>query len=53
MGPDQHGVRHDIIFPLDVHGSNVPMLHDVSCTDEERKSIGPHLRSCYAGTLSF
>ena len=46
MGPDQHGVRHDIIFPLDVHGSNVPMLHDVSCTDEERESIGPHLRSC-------
>ena len=54
MGPDQHGVCHDIIFPLDVQGSNVPMLHDVSCTDEERESIGPHLRSCYAGhSLNF
>ena len=55
MGPDQHGVRHDIIFPLDVQGSNVPMLHDVSCTDKEREtSIGPHLRSYYAGhSLNF
>ena len=54
MGPDQHGVRHDIIFHLEPSGSNVLMLHDVSCTEEERENIRPHLRSCYAGhSLNF
>ena len=50
-GPDQHGVRHNIAFPIDVNGSNVPMLHGVSCTTLERVTIGPHLRSCHARHL--
>ena len=50
-GPDQHGVRHDIVFPIDVNGSNVPMFHGVSCTTKERVTIGPHLQSCHARHL--
>ena len=47
MGPDQHGIRHDIAFPINRGGSNVPMLSDVSCTADERERIGPRLWSCY------
>ena len=48
LGPDQHGVRRDVVFPIDRQGSNIPMLYGVGCSAEERETIGPHLRSCIA-----
>jgi hypothetical protein len=46
--------QHDVTFPVEQNGSNLPILGGVICTDEERERIGPHLCSGIAKhTLSF
>ena len=35
-------------IPIDMGGTNLPVVHGVSCTDDERKRIGPRLRSALA-----
>ena len=35
-------------IPIDMGGTNLPFVHGVSCTDNERKRIGPRLRSALA-----
>ena len=37
--------EHLLRIPIDIRGTNLPILNDVWCTDNERKTIGPHLRS--------
>ena len=37
-----------IRIPIDMGGTNLPVVHGVSCTDNERKRIGPRLRSALA-----
>lgn len=44
---------HFLKFPLDER-SNVPTVHGISCTKEERKCIGPHLSDIFAkAALTF
>ena len=35
-------------IPIDLGGINLPVVHGVSCTDYDRESIGPRLRSALA-----
>ena len=37
--------EHLLHIPIDVRNTNLPIVYDVWCTDRERKTIGPHLRS--------
>ena len=39
---------HVIEIPIDLRGTNLPVIHDVACTDKEREIIGPRLRSSLA-----
>ena len=36
---------HVLRIPIDVRGTNLPILYNVWCTEWERKKIGPQLRS--------
>ena len=45
---------HSINIPIEKGISNLPIVHKVSCTDDEREQVGPHLRSAQAQhTLNF
>ena len=47
-------LRHDIKIPIEVKGSNLPMIYNVACSDKQREEIGPHFRSALtAHTLNF
>ena len=39
---------HRLRIPIDMGGTNLPVVHGVSCTDYERENIGPRLRSALA-----
>lgn len=39
---------HRLRIPIDIDGTNLPVVHGVSCTDYERENIGPRLRSVLA-----
>ena len=38
-------LAHQLIIPIDVGSTNLPVLHGLSCTDYERENSGPRLRS--------
>ena len=49
-----HHPNHQIKIPIDTFNTNIPLIHDVSCTDKERREVAPHLRSSMAKhTLNF
>ena len=39
---------HCLRIPIDLGGTNLPVVHGVSCTDYERENIGPRLHSALA-----
>ena len=44
----QHGrgrPAHVLKIPIDIRGTNLPIVFDVWCTQHERDNIGPHLRT--------
>ena len=43
--------QHDVAFPIEQNGSNLPMVGGMCCTEEERERVGPHLCSGIAKHL--
>ena len=41
-------IRHDIEIPIKLNGTNLPMIHNVSCNSKEQREIGPNFRSALA-----
>ena len=41
----EYKIRHDIEIPIDKPNSNLPIIHNVFCSDMEREKIGHHFRS--------
>ena len=39
---------HKLRIPIDMGGTNLPVVHRVSCTDHKKGNIGPRLRSALA-----
>lgn len=44
-------IRHDIDIPIDINNTNLPLIHNVTCTDAEKKAIGPKFRTSICASL--
>ena len=44
-------IRHDICIPIDIKNTNLPLIQNTCCNDEEKSRIGPHFRTAIAASL--